>query len=109
MALLDVYEEEDVVIVAFKQAKILDETMIRQIGQEFRDLPKKAAAGKKLVLNLGKVEFMSSSLISQIITLNVRCKQDKVRLELCGIQPAVREAFTLTRLDKILRIRWDEE
>jgi anti-anti-sigma factor len=109
MALLHIYERDDVVVAAFKQAKILDETAIRQIGAEFKDLPMQAAADKKLLLNFEKVEFMSSSMIGQIIKLNKQCKQDKIRLKLCSIKPTIGEVFKLMNLHKILQIHADEE
>ncbi|HID75939.1 MAG TPA: anti-sigma factor antagonist [Planctomycetaceae bacterium] len=109
MALLDIQEKNDVVVVYFRQAKILDESTIRQIGEEFKNLTIEAAASRKLLLNFERVEFMSSSMVGQIIRLNKQCKQDKVRLKLCGISPSIMEVFNLMRLRKVLEIHDDEE
>ena len=109
MALLDIQEKNDVVVVNFKQVKILDEATIRQIGEEFKNLTIEAAADRKLLLNFERVEFMSSSMIGQIIRLNKQCRNDKVRLKLCGISPGIMEVFNLMRLHKVLEIHQDEE
>jgi anti-sigma B factor antagonist len=109
MAMLDIQEKNDVVVVAFKQVKILDEATIRQIGEEFKNLTMEAAANRKLLLNFQKVEFMSSSMIGQIIRLNKQCKNDKVKLKLCTISPNIMEVFNLMRLHKVLQIHADEE
>ena len=109
MALLDIQDKDGVVVVTFKQVKILDETTIRQIGEEFKNLTIEAAADKKLLLNFERVEFMSSSMIGQIIRLNKQCKNDKVRLKLCSIKPSIMEVFNLMRLHKVLQIHAEED
>ena len=109
MAVLDIRDRDDVVVVYFSQARILDEVVIREIGEEFRDLTLQASTDRKLLVNFGRVEFMSSSMIGQIMRLHKMCQQDKVKLKLCNISPKILEVFKIMRLDKILDIRDDED
>ena len=109
MAMLEIRDREDVVVVSFTHAKILDERVIHQIGQEFGKLTTEAAADRKLLLNFANVEFMASAMLGQIIRLSKQCKQDKVRLKLCNISPNIMEVFVITNLTKILEIHKTEE
>ena len=104
MDLLTFREIDDVVVVSFNQVKILDESVIRQIGQEFENLTLQAAAGRKLLLDFSRVGFMSSAMIGQIMRLHKQCKQDKITLKLCNISPNIMEVFQITGLTKVLSI-----
>jgi anti-sigma B factor antagonist len=104
MDLLTFREISDVVVVSFNQVKILDESVIRQIGQEFENLTLQAAAGRKLLLDFSRVGFMSSAMIGQIVRLHKQCKQDKIILKLCNISSNIMEVFQITGLTKVLSI-----
>ncbi|MDZ4781579.1 MAG: STAS domain-containing protein [Planctomycetia bacterium] len=108
MPQLNITENGDVVVVSFVESKILDESMIRQIGEEFKKLTTEAAAERKLLVKFSGVGFMSSSMIGQVMRLSKQCKADKVELKLSDIAPAIMEVFKLTRLDKILAIHATE-
>ncbi|MBN1588717.1 MAG: STAS domain-containing protein [Pirellulales bacterium] len=104
MKMLDVRDARDVVVVSFRHTKILDQTIIRQIGQDFKNLTLQAAADRRLLLNLDGIEFMASAMIGQIMSLYKQCKKDKIDLRLCCISPNIVEVFKITTLDKILDI-----
>jgi anti-anti-sigma factor len=108
MPQLNINENGDVVVVSFVESKILDESVIRQIGEEFKKLTTEAAAERKLLVKFTGVGFMSSSMIGQVMRLSKQCKADKVDLKLSDIAPAIMEVFKLTRLDKILAIHATE-
>lgn len=108
MAQLTITDKNDVVVVTFVESKILDESVIRQIGEEFKKLTTEAAAERKLLVRFDNVTFMSSSMIGQIMRLSKQCKADKVDLKLCHIAPSIMEVFKITRLDKVLDIQATE-
>jgi anti-anti-sigma factor len=108
MNMLDIRDVRDVVVVSFRHAKILDQTVITRIGEDFKNLTLQAAADRRLLLNLDRVEFMSSAMIGQIMLLYKQCKKDKIDLKLCCISPNIREVFKITTLDKILDIHDNE-
>lgn len=108
MAQLNIRDSGDVVVVDIRTAKLVDETVIREIGKEFGGLPLEAAAGRKLVMNFQNVEFMSSVMIGHLVKLNRQCKADKIRLKLCSIRPEILEVFTITKLNKVFDICNDE-
>ncbi len=105
---LTIADKQDVVVVSFTDAKILDETVIRQIGAEFSKLTLEASSERKLLLNFDRVAFMSSAMLGQIMRLAKQTKNDKIDLKLCEISPTIMEVFKLTKLDKMLDIRKTE-
>ena len=59
-------ESEDVLVVSFEAARLLDDATIQRIGQDLLTLAGEAKQGK-MVLNFGAVKFMSSAMIGKII------------------------------------------
>ncbi len=102
-------EVEDVLVVSFADAKILDEARIQQIGKELMELTANAKASQKMVLNFQGVQFMSSAMIGKLVLLNKKAKAEKINLKLCNITPNVLEVFRITRLDKVFDIQQDQE
>ena len=99
---------EDVLVVYFKDARILDEATIQPIGRELMDLATRCEDGK-LLLNFEEVKFMSSAMINNIVNFHRKCAKADIKLKLCDISPKILEVFTITRLDKVLEIHADEE
>ena len=97
----------EVLVVSFRQASILDQVVIDQIGKEFEQAGLEAASNRKLLLDFQTVEFMSSAMLGKIVQLHKRCKADKVKLKLCGISKNPLEVFKITRLDKLFEIHKD--
>ncbi len=95
--------EGNLLVLRFNVRKIQDSTQIDEIG---RDLEEAAlqAPNKKLVIDFGDVAFMSSAMISKLVTLNSKCKAADVKLALCGMSPGILEIFKITRLTKIFHI-----
>lgn len=109
MSSLKSQEIEDVLVVYFTDAKILDEARIQQIGTELMEMAARAAENKKMVLNFQGVQFMSSAMIGKLVLLNKKCKAAGVNLKFCQIAPNVLEVFKITRLNKVFDIYPDEE
>ena len=108
METLEIREARDVVVVSFKQTKVLDQPIISQIGAEFANLTTEAAAERRLLLNFSNVKFMASAMIGQILLLHKQCKKDRIDLKLCGISSDIMVIFKVMKLTKLLRI-YDSE
>ena len=100
---------EDVLVVYFTDAKILDETRIQQIGQDLTSSAASAGQNKKMLVNFQGVQFMSSAMIGKLVLLNKKCKTDEVVLKMCAISPNVMEVFKITRLNKVFEIFDDQD
>ena len=111
MASLKSEQKEDVLVVNFTDAKILDEARIQQIGKELMDKSAEASEteSKNMLLNFQGVQFMSSAMIGKLVLLNKKGKATGLNLKFCTISPNVLEVFKITRLNKVFDIQTDEE
>ena len=111
MSSLDTSQVGGILIVKFKDTKILDDTRIQQIGAELLESAKSAgkADPKRMVVNFDSVSFMSSAMIGKLVLLNRQCATQGVALKMCNISKNVAEVFKITRLNKVFEILKDEE
>jgi anti-sigma B factor antagonist len=105
---LEVEEIGDVTVVSFTDKKILDEQNIQVIGEQLFSLIDELGR-KKILLNFGNVEYMSSAALGKLITLNKKVQGAGGKLVLCNIDANIREVFEITRLDKLFVIKGDEQ
>src|ERR1700743_1630730 len=73
---IKVNESGKVTVVTFNDSKIIDEAEIQEFGQELYDLVEREG-GKKIVLNFGNVEFLSSAAVGRLIGFDKGGKQQK--------------------------------
>lgn len=104
---LVVSQKGGVHVVSFIDRKILDESNIVEISNELFDLVEKTK-GIKMCLNFANVQYLSSTVLGKLITLNTRVKEDNGRLVLCAIRPQILEVFKITKLTKLFDIVDDE-
>lgn len=105
---LELEEVGDVTVVSFVDKKILDEQNIQIIGEQLFDLVDNQGK-KKLLLNFGNVEFLSSAALGKLITLNKKVQGNGGRLVMCKIAKEIMEVFEITKLDKLFKIYPDEQ
>ena len=98
----------DIAVVQFADKKILDEQNIQMIGDDLFRLVDELGR-RKLLLNFSNVEFMSSAALGKLIRLHQRMSQDGGKLVLTNIAKDIMTVFTLTKLDKMLKIVKDEQ
>ncbi len=61
-----------------------------------------------MVIDFTPVQFMSSSMLGKLVSVNKKCTEYKVKLKLCGITPEIQEVFKITKLNKVFEIQPDE-
>lgn len=98
----------DVTVVNFLTSQVLDEMNVQQLGQELTDLLEKEYANK-MVINFTKIKFLSSAVLGKLIALNKKIIAEKGRMAFCGINPDIMQVFKITRLDKLIPIRDEED
>jgi anti-sigma B factor antagonist len=100
---LRIEEEGDVTVAKFVTQAIMDERVIRTIGQAlYREVEQ--LGHDQLVLDFSDVRHFSSALLAILIELNKRIKATKGRLVLCGLRPELQEVFVVTKLNGTLKI-----
>ncbi len=104
---LDVSEVGDVTVVRFRDQKIIDDLNIQELGQELFRLVE-GDGRTKLLLNFAAVDFLSSSALGKLITLDKKVKAADGALKLCHIRPEIYEVFAITKLNRLFEIKDDE-
>jgi anti-sigma B factor antagonist len=104
---LKVEQKSNAFVVHFLDRKILDESNIVEIANELFDLVDKNK-GIHLCLNFSNVQYLSSTVLGKLITLNTRVNEDDGKLVLCAIRPQILEVFKITKLTKLFDIVDDE-
>lgn len=105
---LEVETIGDVTVVNFIDRKILDEQNIQIIGEQLFSLVEQEQC-KKLLLNFQNVEYLSSAALGKLITLHKKVQGAGGKLVLCSIDAQIREVFEITKLDKLFKIKKDEQ
>ena len=105
---LELEDIGDVTVVNFVDRKILDEQNIQIIGEQLFGLVDEEGR-RKLLLNFGNVEYLSSAALGKFITLNKKVNAAGGRLILCNIDPQIYEVFEITKLDKFFKIEKEEQ
>ena len=105
---LELEEVGDVTVVNFIDKKILDEQNIQIIGEQLFDLVDNQGK-KKILLNFGNVEFLSSAALGKLITLNKKVQTSGGKMIMCRIAKEIMEVFEITKLDKLFKIQKDEQ
>jgi len=105
---LEVEDIGDVTVVNFVDRRILDEHNIQVIGEQLFSLVDEVGR-RKILLNFGNVEFLSSAALGKLIALHKKLQAVGGRLILCNIDPEIYEVFEITRLDKFFNIQKEEQ
>src|ERR1700732_2614812 len=99
---LEVEDIGEVTVVNFTDKKILDEQNIQIIGEQLFSLVDEINR-RKLLLNFGNVEYLSSAALGKLITLNKKVNAVNGKLVLCNIDPQIYEVFEITKLNKLFK------
>jgi anti-anti-sigma factor len=104
----DLLERQDignVTVFRFKAALLRDdETTARLFQDVFAVLDEPGQ--RKLVLNLGPVEFFASAVLGKLAVLN---RKGRGRLALCRLSPTVDRLLEATHLAEVVPLFADEE
>ena len=104
---LAVQDFNDVTLVTLNETSVVDLQLIENIRRELFDLVDKQNR-KKLVVDLSKVQHLSSSALGVLIPLHEKTQKLKGQLVLCGVNPNIMKVFKITRLDKIFSFKRTE-
>jgi anti-sigma B factor antagonist len=105
---LEVEPIGDITVVNFIDKKILDEQNIQVIGEQLFSLVEQEQV-KKMLLNFRNVEYLSSAALGKLIALHKKVQAAGGKLVLCSIDPQIYEVFVITKLDKLFKIKKDEQ
>ena len=98
---------KDVTLVTFTDSSVIDAQFIESIRRELFDLVDKQNRSR-LILDLSKVQYLSSSALGVLIPLHEKIKKLKGRLVLCGVNSDIRKVFKITKLEKLFAFKSTE-
>ena len=105
---LDFENVENVAIVKFKDAKVMDPERIEKMGKELLALLEDDS-NEDMVVNFENVSFFSSAAINKMIVLEKHIRARGGEIRLTNLRPEVRDLFSYTHLDQVFQIREDEK
>ena len=90
-------EHGDVLVVHFKSRLLNDEENIEQLGQELFALVEQSN-WLKLVLDLAKVDYLTSSVLGKLITLHRKLHRSQGKMVLIGLTEGVDSILRTSKL-----------
>ena len=105
---LEVEDVGEITVINFINQEILDEKNIQEISAYLFSLVDELGR-KKILLNLGNVEYLSSAALIKFITLNKKMGAVGGKLVLCSVNMGIQEVLDETWLSKLFNIQKDEE
>jgi anti-anti-sigma factor len=84
--------------------RALTEGNVEALGRQLSALTA-GREGEHLLLDLGAVSFLTSTVLGELIGMHKRVRDGGGRLTLANVQPMVREVFAVTCLDRVLEVR----
>ncbi len=106
---LTVQKVEKYTVVEFQAPSLMDPVVLQNIADAVYRLVD-AEDRRLMVLDFERVDYISSQAIGIVLTLNKKLATlQHSRLVLCGVGPRLAEVLKITRLDKILTIKRNQE
>jgi anti-sigma B factor antagonist len=100
---LSVHDNQGVTVVMVSGE--MDAGSSTQLGEELNHLLTEGT--RKVVIDLGQVGFMNSSGLATLIHYYKLVRSNCGDISLAALQPTVRQAFQLTRLDRLFDLQPD--
>ncbi len=94
---------DDVQILDFEETRILDQETVEAIGGELQAVAE-ATEAKKIIIDLNRIELMTSTMIGQFVTFHNRCEKRGIALRFCNLSSEIQKLFKMLRLDTIFNI-----
>ncbi len=103
MPLLKHEAKGEIRLIVIEAARLVDDETLQQFHKELVEVIEKTEE-PAVLLHFGRVGFMSSAALGVLIRVSKKCKELKVMLKLCNINPNIREVFKITGLEKVFEI-----
>ena len=98
-AYITVRTDGDISIVGFTVSNLTDEENIEQLGRELFSLVDQTGC-RKLVLDMGGVRYLTSSVLGKLISLHRKVHRSDGRMIICNISQGLEEIMSTSRLNR---------
>jgi anti-anti-sigma factor len=99
---------ERTAVIRFENAEFLfDEELVRALGTQLNHLVRDERH-PRLLVNLGGVLHLSSAVLGKLAWLEKQVKPMRGQIQLCGLDPLLRDMLRITHLDTVFDVCDDE-
>ncbi|MEM1013200.1 MAG: STAS domain-containing protein [Planctomycetota bacterium] len=97
----------DWIVLRPLEPAMMDQSKIDTLSERVAALVKASRA--RIILDLAKVEYISSSMVGALLSARKSTKKKGGETVLCGLNPRLEQLLKLVKLDKMFRIEPDAE
>jgi anti-sigma B factor antagonist len=88
-------------IVARPQVKMMDDDALKALARVVDEAGRSDPDATLVILDLSRVAIVPSLGLGLLVQILNKCKARQQRLKLVGVQPQIRQVFSITKLDRI--------
>lgn len=92
------------IVISLTERSIFGTAKIEALHSEISQAVRSGPASYS-VLDLNKVEFISSGFLGMLLKLNQKLRSSGVPLRLCNLHPALAEVIRAGKMDKLFDVR----
>jgi anti-sigma B factor antagonist len=96
--------DQRVTVIDVLESKLSGPTLMQDFALELSNALE-ASPSKNILINLNRVEFISSAALNRLINYQKRVIDAHGRLKLCCLAPSLESVFVATRLIQVFDIR----
>lgn len=97
------------VVARLKGGTLKHPEVAERLSEELIYLLDELRAPQMVHVDLGRLQMVTSLVLNQLIVFNSQARSRGIQVLMIGVQPAVREIFLLTRLDRMFQLEGDSE
>ncbi|MHC4456298.1 MAG: STAS domain-containing protein [Planctomycetota bacterium] len=105
---IEITDEDNVAVVSFKTASIIDANEIRDACQEVQEFID-GNHPSRLVFDFEGVKFFSSHLLGLLLEVHAKVQAYSAEVVISAINPQLHRIFRITNLDKVFSFFPDRE
>jgi anti-sigma B factor antagonist len=105
---LRVTNVDSVAVVDFVGSELMYATeLVLDVGAELKSLVKDRNY-TKVLLNFRNVQYLSSTMLAQLASLDREIKKENGQLKICGLGPVLKDTFRIGHFEPLFAIYEDE-
>jgi anti-anti-sigma factor len=101
---LKLQEVDGVAVVDFVDSELMfASTLVQEIGDELQSVLV-ARGHKRILLDFDRVQYLSSSMLGQLVKLSTSVAKEGGQLKLTGLGPVLRDTFRISHFEPLFEI-----
>jgi len=97
------HAKDGVMIIDFETTSILDQAQIKSVAEELTEIATSDGL-EHVLIDLNRVDFMSSAMIGEFLAFNTKCVERKADVKICNLSPDLKQLFQVTQLSSVFDV-----